>query len=502
MDGRKSTLNLEFGLTVGQEKDLNALRLAKLLPGFSAQDFSSGRGRVSLGLEEASGLRDVLLDLWELVKSNPGAQILLDKQRIELDDFKQVLRVLDCAKAYEAANIGERYCHSIQWGWDWGCLFLAQVSPLAGQGKDGLDRSLLKDVLSREAENLHLNLCPYFDLAKALAKADTISEETLASLDQNSAGVRPRKRLSSLVSTQENTAPQRPLPSTTFADVGGLDEVVLTLRETIELPIRHPEVLRYLGVTPHRGVLLHGEPGCGKTLLARALANECGARFFPISGPELITKWHGESEEKLRQLFEQAQEAQPSIIFFDEIDAIAQARSSSESLRLDARFTAQLLTLMDGIYDLGRVFILAASNRPDLLDKALLRPGRFDLVVEIPKPNREGRLKILEIHTRKLPLVKDLDLKKMAGKLSGLTGADIAYVAREAAYVCLRKAIPLNGLLAQAEAFQVEALRGLLVTEQDMLYALQKLRARKRTVLKNRDEGTEAASDAGAGSSL
>jgi SpoVK/Ycf46/Vps4 family AAA+-type ATPase len=279
------------------------------------------------------------------------------------------------------------------------------------------------------------------------------------------------------------------IQTTTYADVGGLEEVVAALRETIELPIRHPEVLRRLGVTPHRGVLLYGPPGCGKTLLARAVACESGARFFPVSGPELITKWHGESEEKLRELFQQAQAAQPAIVFFDEIDAIAQARSSSESLRLDARFTAQLLTLMDGIYDLGRVFILAATNRPDLLDQALLRPGRFDAVIEIPRPDRAGLSRILEIHARRLPLASKVDLGKVARRMAGLTGADVAYVAREAAYACLRRSMPLGAVLRETEAIPEETLHSLQVTEADLLSALTRLRQRNASIPQEQDGG-------------
>jgi SpoVK/Ycf46/Vps4 family AAA+-type ATPase len=254
------------------------------------------------------------------------------------------------------------------------------------------------------------------------------------------------------------------------------------LRETVELPLKRPEVLRRLGVPPHRGALLYGPPGCGKTLLARALAHESGAAFLPVGGPELITKWHGESEEKLRGLFAQAREHQPAIVFFDEIDAIAQSRSAEESLRLDSRFTTQLLTLLDGVQDLGRVFVLAATNRMDLLDKALLRPGRLDRIIEIPRPDRAGCLAILRIHARGLPLAKGVRLERLGPRLDGLTGADIAFLVREAAYACLRRCLDLDAVLAAPQALDPDTLDGLEVTAQDLARGLTAARARTQAV--------------------
>ncbi|MBU1041103.1 MAG: AAA family ATPase [Proteobacteria bacterium] len=479
-------LVLEFALATDPERDASALRVARLLPGFDAQALDSGRCRVRCSLEEAVSLRDVILDLWEQVQARPGAKLFLDSRPLDLDGLRQVLRVMDCAQAYDQEQRGDAHC-APRSGWDWGCLYLADVSPQTGA--HGLDRPALKELLAREAEARWLDLCPHFASARVAAKVDGLSDAALNALPKDKEAGGKVLRPGQASPGAGASVSERVIQVTTYADVGGLDEVVAALRETIELPIRHPEVLRRLGVAPHRGVLLHGPPGCGKTLLARAVACESGARFFPVSGPELITKWHGESEERLRELFMQAQEAQPAIIFFDEIDAIAQARSSSESLRLDARFTAQLLTLMDGIYDLGRVFILAATNRPDLLDKALLRPGRFDAVIEIPRPDRVGLKRILEIHARRLPLADGVDLGKVARRMAGLTGADVAYVAREGAYACLRRSMPLGSVLREAEAIPEEALGQLQVTEADLLAALQKLRQRNKVVSQEQDVG-------------
>lgn len=479
-------LALEFALSADPERDGSALRVARLLPGFDAQALDAGRCLVRLGLEDADRLRDVVLDLWSQVQTRSGAKMSLGGEPADKDDLRQVLRVLDCARAYDEEQRGDAHCVPSRGGWDWGCLYLADVQPVSGP--QGPDRPALREELERQAKARWLFLCPHFVPARVAAKVDALSDSTLNSLAKDKADQMPHQPPRAPV-VQGEKVPEHVIPATTYADVGGLDGVVAALRETIELPIRHPEVLRRLGVQPHRGVLLHGPPGCGKTLLARAVACESGARFFPVSGPELITKWHGESEEKLRELFQNAQEAQPSLIFFDEIDAIAQARSSSESLRLDARFTAQLLTLMDGIYDLGRVFILAATNRPDLLDKALLRPGRFDALIEIPRPDRAGCQRILEIHARRLPLAQGVDLRRVARKLTGLTGADIAFVAREAAHVCLRRTLPVNDLLLQTDAVAEADLHRLHVTEDDLFTALKRVRQRNKVASKEYDDG-------------
>lgn len=212
--------------------------------------------------------------------------------------------------------------------------------------------------------------------------------------------------------------------------------------------------------------------------MARAVASESRVTFIPVSGPELVTKWYGESEERLREVFQKAQEKQPAIIFFDEIDAIAQSRSASESLRLDSKFTTQLLTLMDGIYDMGMVFILAATNRIDLLDPALIRPGRFDLVITIPKPDSEGCKSILAIHAAKLPLAADVDFSALVAQLEGFTGAEIALLVRAAAMNALRKVFSLEDLLQQTKSISSKAVKGIKVSMQDFLNAIETVKHR------------------------
>jgi transitional endoplasmic reticulum ATPase len=231
------------------------------------------------------------------------------------------------------------------------------------------------------------------------------------------------------------------MPRTTYEDIGGLHEEIQRIREMVELPLRHPEIFQRLGIEPPKGVLLHGPPGCGKTLLARAVANESEANFFSINGPEIMSKFYGESEARLREIFQQAQQNSPSIIFIDELDAIAPKREEVTG-EVERRVVAQLLALMDGLSGRGNVIVIGATNRPSALDPALRRPGRFDREIEIGVPDKQGRYEILQIHTRGMPLAQDVDLKKLFEMTHGYTGADLASLARETAMKALRRYLP------------------------------------------------------------
>lgn len=258
----------------------------------------------------------------------------------------------------------------------------------------------------------------------------------------------------------------------TYEDVGGLDREIQKVREMIELPLRHPSLFKRLGIAPPKGVLLRGPPGCGKTLLARAVANESEANFISINGPEIMSKFYGESEKKLRKIFVEAEEKSPSIIFIDEIDAIAPKRESVTG-EVERRVVAQLLALMDGLHSRGRVIIIGATNRPNSLDPALRRPGRFDREIEIKVPNEKGRLEVFHIHTRNMPLNKKISLKDFSQITHGFVGADISAVCREAAMAALRRYLPQINL--ESEIIDPELLEQIEVRREDFEDALKEV---------------------------
>jgi len=261
------------------------------------------------------------------------------------------------------------------------------------------------------------------------------------------------------------------LVDVTYEDIGGLKEEVKKVREMIEIPLKRPELFERLGITPPKGVLMHGPPGTGKTLLAKAVANESDAHFIAINGPEIMSKYVGGSEERLREFFEEAEENAPSIIFIDEIDAIAPKREDVSG-EVERRIVAQLLTLMDGLKTRGQVVVIGATNRPDALDPALRRPGRFDREIEIGVPDREERKEILQIHTRGMPLAEDVDLDELAEITHGFVGADLESLCKESAMRVLRRVLPE---IKADEEIPKEVLKKMIVTRADFKEALKEV---------------------------
>ncbi|MFH0713716.1 MAG: CDC48 family AAA ATPase [Candidatus Micrarchaeota archaeon] len=257
-----------------------------------------------------------------------------------------------------------------------------------------------------------------------------------------------------------------------YEDVGGMRDEVQKIREMIELPMRHPELFERLGIEPPKGVLIYGSPGTGKTLLAKAVANESEAHFITIAGPEIVSKFVGEAEEKLRKLFAEAEENAPSIIFIDEIDAIAPKREEVMG-EVEKRIVSQLLTLMDGLKSRGQVVVIAATNRPNSIDPALRRPGRFDREIEIGVPDKKGRLEILQIHTRGMPLAKNVTLEDLAAVTHGFVGADLQSLCKEAAMKVLRRILPKIKL--EDEAIPAKILDELKVEKSDFDAALREI---------------------------
>ena len=277
-----------------------------------------------------------------------------------------------------------------------------------------------------------------------------------------------------LLSNKSVEISEENVPEVTYEDIGGLTEEVKKIREMVEVPLKHPEIFEKLGIEPPKGVLLHGPPGTGKTLLAKAVANESEANFFLLNGPECMSKFYGESEKKLRDLFEEAEKNAPSIIFIDELDAIAPKREDVGG-EVERRVVSQLLTMMDGLKSRGKVVVIGATNRPNSIDPALRRPGRFDREIEIRAPDKPGRLQILKIHTRGMPLTKDVDLDALASVTHGFVGADINALAKESAMIVLRKILPKIEL-KDGEEISEEILKELKVTHKDFVEALKVVR--------------------------
>src|ERR687895_121001 len=262
----------------------------------------------------------------------------------------------------------------------------------------------------------------------------------------------------------------RGMPQVSYEDIGGLRDEMQKVREMIELPLRHPEIFEKLGIEAPKGVLLFGPPGTGKTLLAKAVASESNSHFISISGPEIMSKFYGESEARLREIFKEAREKAPTIIFIDEIDSIAPKREEVMG-EVERRVVSQMLSLMDGLEGRGKVIVIAATNRQNALDPALRRPGRFDREIEIKVPDKNGRLEILQIHSRNMPLDTDVDQKKIAAVTHGFVGADLEYLCKEAAMKCLRRLLP--DLNLEDEKLPPETLDKLIITQNDFNQAIK-----------------------------
>ena len=264
------------------------------------------------------------------------------------------------------------------------------------------------------------------------------------------------------------------IPEINYEDIGGLKEEIKKIREMVELPMKHPEIFDKLGIEAPKGVLLHGPPGTGKTLLAKAVATESDANFILLNGPEIMSKFYGESEKKIRDIFEEAEKTAPTIIFIDEIDAIASKREEMVG-EVERRVVSQILTMMDGLKSRGKVIVVGATNRVDSLDSALRRPGRFDREISINVPDKDGRLSILKIHTRGMPLYKDVKLKEIADVTHGFVGADLESLSKEAAMSVLRKFLPKMKLDGEEQIPQ-NILEKLIVKQEDFLNALRTVR--------------------------
>ena len=321
------------------------------------------------------------------------------------------------------------------------------------------------EILAKEAAMRSLRrVLPEIDLDQTEIPADLLAKIKITNNDFEAAlnEVRP----SALREVQVQT------PDTSWDDVGGLNELKEELCEAIEWPIKHKAAFEYVDVAAPKGILLHGPPGTGKTLIAKAVANMTDSNFISIKGPELLSKWVGESEKGVRAIFRKARQAAPCIVFLDEVDALVPRRSSGDSSHVSENVVSQILTEIDGLEELRNVLIIGATNRLDIVDEAVLRPGRFDRIIKVPNPDESGRRHIFEIHTKKKPLAKDVDIKVLSEKTSGFSGAEVAAVANRAAILALKRHINANK----------DDIKEIKITQQDMMDAISKVRPKSDTL--------------------
>ena len=373
-----------------------------------------------------------------------------------------------------------------------------QVGRFVKRGVWEVDKTQIKAILEQEARDKFLFLCPSFHFDEVGRVIDRLPDFVDTNQNVNWSvvwepileGTRIRNQATGIVhkitknkisgskkEISENKSEERSrnIPKVSFSEIGGIHRIVGTIREVIELPIKRPDVFKHLGIKPHKGVMLYGPPGCGKTMIAKAIANEIQAHFISVKGPEILNKYYGQSEENLRDIFAEAAEFAPSVIFFDEIDALAQSRTGLETLRMDDRLVNQLLSLMDGVEEFSNVSLLAATNRPELIDDALLRPGRFDYRLEIPLPDEKGVEEIFKISTKDLPLAENVFLKNFLSELEGFSGAEISFVARESAYNCLRRNMDLDSKNV-TQSFNDLDTEKLHIENQDVMDAIERIK--------------------------
>ncbi len=435
-------------------KSSNEIRLRVIEA--KSKDVGKGRVRMDPEVMEKYGIRPG--DIVEIIGKKRTVAVVAPPY--DQDRGQEVIRLDGILRKNAGVSIGERVI--VRKALDVKPATLVKLAPMSITL--AVDNNLVayvkKRLLDRPVVEGDIVQVPV--LSKAL---------TFTVLTTKPSGIVVIKEITNLVILEKPVETSK-IPKVTWEDIGDLEEAKQKLREIVELPLKHPEIFKHLGIDPPKGILLHGPPGCGKTLLAKAVANEAGAYFIAINGPEIMSKYYGESEAKLREIFKEAQENAPAIIFIDEIDAIAPKREEVTG-EVEKRVVAQLLALMDGLEARGDVIVIAATNRPNAIDPALRRPGRFDREIEVGIPDTRGRYEILLVHTRNMPLDKDVDLRKLAEMTHGFTGADLAALCREAAMRALRRVLPKINL--DEETIPPEVLENLRVTMQDFLDALKEI---------------------------
>jgi ATP-dependent 26S proteasome regulatory subunit len=488
---------------------------------------------IEMSAHEFIKKQSLFLDLHKLIRNWNSSKFYLNDKI--LTPFKLIPQktklVTFCAKSY--SNYKD-HCQINEFIEGWGCIHLEKIKLHLMQEPDirndeeywykfgkfknkntwQIDKSRIKSIINLEIDQKYLQFCPFFSVDKIEEKINALPYhidllnnlsweiETIKDFENDEIAEKPiglihardeipeydretsqskyqQTQLGQKKSKSEKVSRRkRFIPSVKFEDIGGIDSIIEKIHEVIELPILQPELFEHLGIQAHKGIILYGPPGTGKTLIAKAIANEINAHFILVNGPEIVSKWVGKSEKNLREIFDEANDYSPSIIFFDEIDAIASKRSGSESPRYAAQIVNQLLTLFDGVTENKGVVIMASTNRIELLDPAILRPGRFDYKIEIPNPNLEGCLSILQLKAKKIPLEKSFNMQNFSKKLYGLSGAEITFVVNEAAYNALRRSFNIKDSIKMKVKQNLDQI---IVETRDFDKAIETLKAEKQT---------------------
>ena len=477
---RRLMLTIRFPASVSPHLG-QALTLAQAQKTFT-EDASSEGLRYSVTFTAPEEVETYRL-LWALVRNWKGSQHLLDSVEIPFDSVQETL---DCFN--EGHRLGTKdWCFGDTAGSvGFAPLFPCRFIPISEANHLGwfqygsmnrdkvfiVDKIKLRQRINYYLEKSNARFCPLLDGAaiddivrQLPGRIDPQKDEEWVykqgwvkgrfqvigvekkqsgtpSLPQYKAPKKETPEKSAKIDTTYNSA-ERDIPMVRYHQIGGLDNVISQVRESVELPLKMPQLFTHMGITPHRGILLYGPPGTGKTLIAKALANECKAHFIFVNGPELISKWHGETESNLRKIFEEAKAKAPSVILFDEVDALTPNRDQV-TLNYEAVAVSQLLSLMDGLVERGNVVVIGTTNRPQSVDAALKRPGRLDLHLEVGFPDLAGRLEILRIHTAAMPLEEGVDLLRLAQLTPDSSGADLASLCREAGLLCIREKITIS----------------------------------------------------------
>lgn len=495
---------LEIEFSIRDNPPREALALSERF--HSIDDSNANVRKIFADRSEILDHIDDLEKLWGFIGNRSSTVARMNESTIDYRAFFSRIQILRCSLKRSSSTQNGQYCFLEDGREGWGCHHLKSPSRYVppfhrrdlhdawyryGTFSENriwsLDRDRLRTVLEKDWESKGLELCEYFNpsridqiLESLPGQIDPSKDPSWKTTEVRRIGNGDMQSMTLRLEPEywndsgelnhpetdpgrggighmggENREDQtedgiRNIPETRFDEIAGLDRIVDRIREILELPLARPGLLKHFGIRPHRGVLLYGPPGCGKTLLARAVAHEVQAHFILVNGPELLSKWHGESEENLRKIFEEAREKSPSIIFFDEFDALASVRSNHTG-GYESKMVHQLLTLMDGVELYSQISVVAATNRKDSLDPALLRPGRFDSLLEVGPPDESAILDILKISTRKMPLAGGLDLEEFVAPLVGKSGAQVDYIAREAAYQALRRSVGLQEALLEPD---------------------------------------------------